>query len=316
MPRVTVLMPVYNRPEYVDEAIRSVIEQDFSDFELLIVDDGSTDATPDVLRSWADRDERIVVVTSPANEGMSRARNRGLQQARGEYVATLDSDDLMLPGRLAAESQVLDEHPEVVIVSCAFEIVDRDGRHVATWRGGEPHEAVVHLLGYYNIVGGHGQTMFRRDDVLAIGGYWTEFPTAEDYDLFVRLLKRGRIVSVPVVGMKQRQHESQSNAQYAGAKRAAWQSIMGRALRDTLGRTASADEIDALIVVWRHRGDGDPALADRVMREGFARFCEEHRDRELQRIVRERIAKQWRECASLAKSWPSRIGFRLRALRW
>src|SRR6202030_3427370 len=96
-PRVTVLMPVFNRQRFVDEAIQSAIAQDFGDFELLIVDDGSTDSTPEMLRAWAQRDARIVVITSPENQGIPAALNVGLDHARSPYIARLDSDDIMMP---------------------------------------------------------------------------------------------------------------------------------------------------------------------------------------------------------------------------
>src|ERR1700747_2101614 len=93
-PKVTVLVPVFNRESLVDQTIRSVLEQDFDDFELLMVDDGSTDGTPGVLENWKKRDARVVVITSPTNQGIAAALNLGLAHARGEYVARLDSDDL------------------------------------------------------------------------------------------------------------------------------------------------------------------------------------------------------------------------------
>lgn len=148
-------MPVYNRETYVDEAIRSVLEQDFADFELLIVDDGSTDRTPEIVRVWGERDRRITIVTAPRNEGIPRALNRGLAQARGAYIARMDSDDIMLPHRLAAQEAVLDERPDVVLVSCAYDLIDAGGARLTPWRGDEPHEVMVFLLNFYNIVGGH-----------------------------------------------------------------------------------------------------------------------------------------------------------------
>ena len=143
-------MPVFNRERFVDAAIRSVLEQDFDDFELLLVDDGSTDGTPEILAAWTQRDPRVVVVTSPTNQGLPGALNLGLAHARGRYVARLDSDDFMMPRRLAAQAAVLDARPEVVLVSCAYDIVDMAGNHLRTWKGDEPHEVVVFLLHFFN----------------------------------------------------------------------------------------------------------------------------------------------------------------------
>jgi glycosyltransferase involved in cell wall biosynthesis len=297
-PCVTVLMPVFNRERFVDEAIQSVVAQDFPDFELLIVDDGSTDRTPAMLRAWAGRDARIVVITSPRNQGIPAALNCGLHHARAPYVARLDSDDLMMPRRLAAQAAVLDTEPEVVLVSCAYETMDSEGHYLGTWRGDEPHEVITYLLNFYNIVGGGGQVMFRCAEVLAEGGYAAEVPSSEDYDLWVRLLRRGRILTLPLIGMRQRQHATRSAVQYAHVKRANWTAIMRQSLGRYLQRPIRDEEIAALITIWRLDGkSGMASIAQRTMREAFARFCSEHSDEELRRCVRNRTARQWMEAA-------------------
>lgn len=313
-------MPVFNRERFVDEAIESVVTQDFVDFELVIVDDGSTDRTPELLQAWAERDARVVVVTLPENRGIPAALNAGLRHARASYVARLDSDDVMMPLRLAAQAEVLDREPEVVLVSCAYETMDREGNYLGTWRGDEPHEVVVYLLNFYNIVGGGGQVMFRRSEVLAEGGFSCEYPSSEDYDLWVRLLRRGRIRTLPLIGMKQRDHGTRSVVQYASVKRANWTGIMSESLGRSLGRPIGDEEIAALITVWRHDGTiGMAPIADRTMREAFARFCREHSDRELRRCARKRTARQWMEGARIfgkAGHLAEATRFVARAARW
>lgn len=319
-PRVTVLVPVFNREELVGQAIQSVVDQDFGDFELLIVDDGSTDRTPEVLREWAERDARIVVITAPKNLGIAEAPNLGLRHARTEYVARFDSDDLMMPGRLAAQAAVLDSHPEVVLVSSFYETMDRDGHHLGTWDVEEPHEVVTWLLHFYNIVGGGGHVMFRRSPVLALGGYDAAYPSSEDYDLWVRLLRTGRILTLPLIGMKQRDHKGRATVEYAGIKRANWTAIMRKSLAPYLGRPVSDDEIAALITVWRFDGkSGMAPSADRTMQEAFARFRREHRDLELRRRLRNRVARQWLQGARFFANAGHRaeaMRFLLRATRW
>lgn len=313
-------MPVFDRESLVDASIRSVIEQDFRDFELLIVDDGSTDRTPEVLRAWAERDPRIVIVTAPENLGIPGALNFGLSRARAPYVARQDSDDLMMPGRLAAQAAVLQERPDVVLVSCSYETMNVEGQYLGTWPGDEPHEAVVYLLNFYNVVGGGGQIMFRRDEVLAEGGYAREFPGSEDYDLWVRLLRRGRILSLPFIGMKKLDHGGNSLVQYAARKRANWTAIMRRSLEPYLQRAVRDEEIEALITLWRHDGKlGKGPIADTVMREAFARFRREHADPQLRLGVRERVARQWLDAADRFAAAGQRAEARLytlRAARW
>jgi hypothetical protein len=293
-------MPVFNRDRYVDEAIRSVLAQDFADLQLLIVDDGSTDQTPAILRSWAERDARVVVITSPENEGIPAALNLGLRYASASYVARLDSDDLMMPFRLAAQADVLDREPGVVLVSSAYETMDSAGKYLGTWPGDEPHEVVTFLLNFYNIVGGGGQVMFRRSEVIAEGGYACEVPSSEDYDLWVRLLRRGRIQTLPLIGMKQRDHDARSAVQFGSLKRANWTAIMRRSLGRYLGRPIGEEEITALITLWRLDGrTGMATAAQRTMAEAFDRFRSEHSNRELRRCVRSRVARQWMNAAGV-----------------
>jgi glycosyltransferase involved in cell wall biosynthesis len=302
-------MPVYNRERFVGESIESVLGQDFRDFELLLVDDGSTDRTAEILREFAAKDARIRIVTSERNEGTPSALNRGLDHARGEYIARLDSDDLMMPGRLAAQIEVLDHERDVVLVSTAYEIIDEDGAYLGRFDETLPSE----VLRYVNIIGGHGQVMYRKDGTR----YATEFPASEDYEMWVRLSQRGRIVTLPIIGMKKRQHENDSLKLFGRNKRANWTSIMRRALEPILRRVPADAEIDALIAVWRHDGVHDDPLADAVMREAFRRFRSEHPH--LARAFRRRIAKQWLESARRVRWSGEPIGalrLMLRAARW
>ena len=312
-PKVTVLIPVFNRERFVDEAIRSVFEQEFSDFELLVVDDGSTDRTPDVLESWKQRDPRIAVVTSPANQGIPAALNLGLAHARGKYVARLDSDDLMMPRRLTAQAAILDARPDVALVSCWYDIVDLDGKHLGTWKGDEPHEVMTFLLSFYNFIGGGGQVMFRLEDVLESGGYALEYPTSEDYDLWVRLLRRGRIETLPFVGMTKRQHDGMSHLLFRDVKLVNWRGIMRSSLEAYLRRPLRDEEIGALITLWRRdQRLGMSEIANSLMREAFARFRSEVPDRTLQTHARKRVAGQWYIAARIYAS----AGHRLEAMKY
>ncbi len=319
-PKVTVLIPVFNREQFVDEAIRSVIEQDFDDFELLLVDDGSTDGTPAVLERWKTRDPRVRVVTSPANLGIPGALNLGLAHARGTYVARLDSDDLMMPRRLAAQAAVLDARPEVSLVSSAIEIVDLDGNHLATRKGDEPQEIMAFLLNFFNAVGGGGQVMFRLADVVEDGGYARQYPSSEDYDLSVRLLRRGRIETLPLVGMIKRAHGHQSITRYGAFKRANWTGIMRSGLEPYLRRPVRDDEITALITLWQHdECIGMGRIADAVIREAFARFRHDVPDPALQARLQRRIAWQWYFAGRILRSrgqWLEAMKYLARAGRW
>ncbi|HET7434582.1 MAG TPA: glycosyltransferase family A protein [Thermoanaerobaculia bacterium] len=293
-PFVSVLVPVFNGERFLDEAVASVLRQDFADFELLVVDDGSTDRTPELLRAWCERDGRVVVVTAPRNLGISAASNLGLRQARGTYVARLDSDDVMMPGRLAAQAALLDARPDVVMVSSAYEVIDEAGRVLGAGRSEEAHEVVQHLLGFYNSAGGNGRAMYRRDALLRARGYREEYSISVDYDLAVRLLRLGRFATLPMLGIQQREHGAQSTNRFRDRKREVWSAIMRDALTQTLQREVTPQEIDALITVWRIDGAlGMASIANHVMREAYARFCSEHAAKEHRAAIRRRTANQW-----------------------
>ena len=125
-PLVSICIRNFNCEKFLSYAIESALAQTYPHIEVIVLDDGSTDRTPEVLRAWAGRDERIVVITSLENQGIPAALNVGLRHARAPYVARLDSDDIMMPRRLAAQAAVLESQPDVVLVSCAYEIMDSD----------------------------------------------------------------------------------------------------------------------------------------------------------------------------------------------
>src|SRR6202008_257841 len=161
---------VYNGARYLDEAIDSVLAEEFTDFEYVIVDDGSTDGTAEILTRAAARDARITVLRNEANRGIAESANRGLAVARGDYIARLDSDDISMPGRFARQVNLLDAHPEVALVSMNYESISADGVVLARSHRDHPSIVVEYLLNFSNALGGHSQVMFRRSAVEAAGG--------------------------------------------------------------------------------------------------------------------------------------------------
>ena len=124
-PQVTVFIPVYNRRAFIGPAIESMLAQTFEDFELLIVDDGSTDGGLEIMRSY--EDPRVRVVANERNQGIPKTRNRGLELARGEYIALLDSDDVSVPDRLARQVEFLDRNPLYAEVGAWSQAMDESG---------------------------------------------------------------------------------------------------------------------------------------------------------------------------------------------
>lgn len=197
-PRVSVVMPVYNEERFLREAVDSILSQTFTDFEFIIIDDGSTDGTPDILAQYAQRDSRVRVFRQE-NSGLVRSLNRAVALSRGEYVARMDADDISLPKRLATQVRWLDSNPEIASLATRTDEIDENGRVV---KRGDRYvgSAFIRrtLLRGYSILY-HGSVMFRRVCFDRVGGYREEFKRAEDYDLWLRMTDHYSLDNVPEI---------------------------------------------------------------------------------------------------------------------
>ena len=193
-PCVSVLMPVYNGAEHVAKAIDSVLSQTLADFELVVVDDGSTDDTAAILASYA-HDPRVRVVRHHTNGGLVASLNDGLQACRAELVARLDADDIAMPNRLQRQKNVFDSNPAVVLCATAYARFLPSGEVL---RNGCPpltHGGLAMAMFTGNRLC-HSTVMFRRSSVLAVGGYDAVWFPVEDVDLWIRLMETGQYVGV------------------------------------------------------------------------------------------------------------------------
>jgi len=204
-PRVSVLMPVYNGEQYLEEAADSILAQTFRDFEFLIMNDGSTDRTGEHLDRLAARDDRIRVFHRK-NRGIIDTLNEMLQLARAPLIARMDADDVALPERFARQVRYLDEHPECVSVGTDIMLIDPDGHDIVARTFPTTHEEIDQALLLGATPYCHPATMFRRETVLEIGGYHDDCLHAEDLDLFLRLGEVGRLGNLPDPLFKHREH--------------------------------------------------------------------------------------------------------------
>jgi glycosyltransferase involved in cell wall biosynthesis len=205
VPKVTVVMPVYNGERFLRESLDSVCAQTFQDFEVLCVDDGSTDNSAAVLEQYA---ERIRVVRQK-NSGQSAARNAGVRLAKGQYIAFLDQDDLWYPAKLMHQVAVLDAGPDVVLVHCDFDRIDDGGRILQEKAGmSERTTALASPMG--QLIGEAlifpSAMMIRKTAYEQIGGFHYELQGFEDFDLIARLKERGRFMMLNEIGMAYRVH--------------------------------------------------------------------------------------------------------------
>jgi glycosyltransferase involved in cell wall biosynthesis len=192
-PAVSVVMSVYNGAAYLRESLESILVQEGVDFEVVVVNDGSTDSSGDILGEYAGKDSRLRVI-GQKNLGLTRALIRGCAEARGRYIARQDADDLSLPGRLARLARLLDLDSRVAFASSWARYIEPGG---AVWqeikRPGDPEEATRGLLYHRQGPPAHGSVMFRKDAYDRVGGYREEFYYAQDSDLWLRLGQVGLI---------------------------------------------------------------------------------------------------------------------------
>ena len=205
MPALRVLMPAYNAERYVGEAVRSILEQTFADFEFVIIDDGSTDRTGEILAEWAARDSRIRLIRRP-NTGYLHALNEGLALCSGELVARMDADDVALPERFERQIRYLREHPECLAVGCGMLRIDADGDLICEEPMPPAHDEIEERLLKGLGALPHPSAMIRREAMLAVGGYREAYYGAEDHDLWLRLAERGRLANLPEPLLKCRIH--------------------------------------------------------------------------------------------------------------
>ncbi|MDM8553171.1 glycosyltransferase [Desulfococcaceae bacterium HSG7] len=191
MPKVSVIIPCYNQGHYVDEAVDSVLEQTYNDFEIIIVNDGSTDKfTADLLNSYQKPETKVIHKT---NQGLASARNNGIKAAQGEYILPLDADDKIGKEYLAEAVKVLDNNPGIGIVYCNAEVLGKAGKKWAL-----PEYSLEEML-IDNII--FCSSFFRRKDWEEIGGYDPEMKYGwEDYDFWLALIEKGLLVyKIPLV---------------------------------------------------------------------------------------------------------------------
>jgi glycosyltransferase involved in cell wall biosynthesis len=192
---VSVILPVYNSERFVAETIESVLAQTFREFELIAIDDGSTDRSREILDSFATRDPRVRVV-GRTNRGLVATLNEGLSLARGEYVARIDADDLCDPRRFELQVNAFADDPGLVAVGSSAAVIDEEGHPLGEYATPLTHEEIetFHLRGDSAIH--HPAVMFRTDAVRRLGGY-RELVPCEDFDLWLRLGEVGRLVNLP-----------------------------------------------------------------------------------------------------------------------
>ncbi len=238
-PRVSVVIPVYNCRTYVAEAIDSILAQSFTDFELLLIDDASTDGSVDLMKSYAD--PRIRLVCSEVNLGIPKTHNKGVQLARGEYIAMLDHDDSSYPDRLAKQVAFLDRHRNCAVVGTWAEVRDDGNGRVSRRIKRFPVSAEdvrSQLLFTCSVL--HPSIMARKA-VMEDYRYCDRYAFCDDFDLFVRIARKHQIVNLPEVLVRHRRHADRTSNKKAHLKKGENLEVFGAQLGELSVAFTDAD---------------------------------------------------------------------------
>jgi glycosyltransferase involved in cell wall biosynthesis len=247
-PTISVVMSVFNGEPFLREAVESILAQTFRDFELIIIDDGSTDTTPQILVDYAKRDSRVRVFRQE-NVGRAESLNRGLTLARSSLVARIDADDIALSERFQRQLDFLSSHPEVGLLGAAYVRIRADGRTIDTEKPPLDDAQIRQHMARYNPIC-HSTVMMRKELALAVGGYRKLLLDTDDYDLWLRMSERTKIANLEEPVVRYRIHARQVSV--GNSNHQTWCVIAAR--------TAA---------VYRARGEPDPLSQAREITPQF-----------------------------------------------
>lgn len=216
MPRISVVIPFYNRAAYIGDAIDSILQQSYTDFEIIAVNDGSTDEGADIVRTY--HDERIRLLHNAGNRGISHTRNHGISEAQGEYTAFLDSDDLAHPHRLTWQLAFLQANPHHAAVGGWFKRADMSGRPTGQIKRKPTatRRVAAERLFRAGIVNG---TAMARTDILQRYPHSEELRISEDFDLWARIGADYSLAALPLPLILRREHPAQTTRSESKARR-------------------------------------------------------------------------------------------------
>jgi len=191
-PLVSVLMPAYNCEQYIAEAIESIIQQTYTNWELIIVDDGSTDSTAQIIKSYQTKDERIILYQFSENKGIPFARNKCLELAKGEYLGNLDSDDIALPQRLEKQIQFMEQNLEIGICGTWAKAINDNNQEIGIYRPPQDNQNIIFNLLFATHFMVNTSMMIRKKTILI---YQKKYEVTEDYKFLMDSIKNGVVLS-------------------------------------------------------------------------------------------------------------------------
>lgn len=206
MPLVTVILPCYNASLYVEEAVRSIMYQTYSNLDILLLDDCSTDGTATILLNLAKEDKRIRIIRNEQNLRLVKTLNKGVDEAKGIFIARMDADDISLPERIEKQMEFMLLHPEVDLCGTNYSIIDGKGTKIRNSVNIPLTSKEIATALLFTCPIGHPTVLFKKDKIQSIGKYDEQMINIEDYELWLRLSSNGLIVNLPEPLLKYRWH--------------------------------------------------------------------------------------------------------------
>lgn len=202
-PEITVLMSVYNGEKYLKEAIESIINQTFKDFEFLIINDASTDSSVDIIKGF--NDKRIVLIENKENLGLTKSLNKGIKLSKGKYIARMDADDISLPHRFEKQFEFMEENPDITLCGAWVQTI---GERNNIWKTPLDSNTIKSQLLFNNVIW-HPTVFLRRDTLLENNLLYNEdFRFAQDYEFWVRIIEKFKVQNIPEVLLHYRIHKT------------------------------------------------------------------------------------------------------------
>lgn len=241
-------MSVFNGERFLAEAIESILNQTFRDFEFIIINDGSTDGTADVLARYQKIDPRVAVHHQP-NKGLIESLNTGCNLAQGCYIARMDADDISIDERLDRQVKYFAENPQVALLGSSVNIIDDSGRQVSVLRFPTGNKGIKEwVLELHQVPFSHPTLVFRTEVIRAVKGYRRAFVAAEDYDLVIRIAERWQVANLAEPVIKMRRH---ANSVSITNVRQQVSSILGAWAAANIRRASGYDPTDSAEVISR-----------------------------------------------------------------
>lgn len=243
-PVASILMPVFNGEKFLAESINSVLAQTWMDFEFIIIDDGSTDNSLEIIRSFSD--PRIRLLCNEVNSGLIFTLNKGILQAKGKYIVRHDCDDLMRPDRLRLQISLLEENPGVVLVGSWLQLIDENGVPAGRWRYPET-DIGIRWAQLFNSAVSHPSAVYRAEVIQKLGGYDPDFLHAEDYELWARMSMQGKVANIGKFLVDYRVHPESVTSKYSESQLQTRVTIAAKNIADCVGCQLDTKNIKLLI---------------------------------------------------------------------